>query len=580
MLKSIKIKKIKGIDNKTFKLDLNPNKPALLVAPNGFGKSSIAVAFHSMNSKRIALKEKDLHNEVENTDTELEIELNKTSHSATLITNEISKIVDVFVIKNKISAKSTTMRIGGFTTSSASLVIDSETLIKTIPKKVNFEYSISKKRKEFGANGKILNNASSLLADNKFFAALNRSSDVKLTQFTKHASFKLPLKKVLDQINTHKDSKDGVIGWIEKHGLIELEKIEPLKNLAALIKNTQCVSTVESYMLATQFSTMEQNLKFKEAIKYKLYLKEKEYFDSLLESFNTTDRYEIKTKETGKPNKKSLIVEFPKAHQISNGQRDILSFISQLLKASKVFKKENCILVIDEIFDYLDDGNLVAFQYYIIKFIDEFKRQGRNIYPLLLTHLDPYYFKSYVFSSHKMQVCYLNKDYVSVKHSKFLDLIIKRGSFKDDDIIDQHWFHYCSVNRNESGEFAAIGLEIGWSQSHDFYKLLNDEVRKYLDNKKYDPIAVLLGVRITIEQNIYKSLKTEEQRDEFIKTHTTVKKLNFASNEFIEVPDSYYLLGVLHNQYLHWSEGMDVITPIVSKLDNFIIKKLIAEVFS
>ena len=62
-LNSISITNIKGIGaSKTFELDLFPNKPSLLVAPNGFGKSSFACAFNSMNGNRIDLAEKNYHN--------------------------------------------------------------------------------------------------------------------------------------------------------------------------------------------------------------------------------------------------------------------------------------------------------------------------------------------------------------------------------------------------------------------------------------------------------------------------------------------------------------------------------------
>lgn len=37
MLKVIEIENIKGIQQKRFELDISPNKPSLLVAPNGFG---------------------------------------------------------------------------------------------------------------------------------------------------------------------------------------------------------------------------------------------------------------------------------------------------------------------------------------------------------------------------------------------------------------------------------------------------------------------------------------------------------------------------------------------------------------
>ena len=38
-----------------------------------------------------------------------------------------------------------------------------------------------------------------------------------------------------------------------------------------------------------------------------------------------------------------MVIEWPKAYNISNGQRDILTFITLLVKARKSFKKENCI---------------------------------------------------------------------------------------------------------------------------------------------------------------------------------------------------------------------------------------------
>jgi ABC-type cobalamin/Fe3+-siderophores transport system ATPase subunit len=56
-LTSLKIENVKGILSKYFFLDLYPNKPSILVAPNGFGKSSIACAFKSLNNNRIALDE-------------------------------------------------------------------------------------------------------------------------------------------------------------------------------------------------------------------------------------------------------------------------------------------------------------------------------------------------------------------------------------------------------------------------------------------------------------------------------------------------------------------------------------------
>lgn len=60
-IKTIEITNVKGISNKTFVLDLLPNKPNLLVAPNGFGKSSFSIGFDSLKRVKIELDTKHYH---------------------------------------------------------------------------------------------------------------------------------------------------------------------------------------------------------------------------------------------------------------------------------------------------------------------------------------------------------------------------------------------------------------------------------------------------------------------------------------------------------------------------------------
>ncbi|MCE9540395.1 MAG: hypothetical protein K8R85_14440, partial [Bacteroidetes bacterium] len=60
-IRSIEITNIKGIGNHTFNLDLVPNKPNLLVAPNGFGKSSFSIGFDSLKRTKIELNDKHYH---------------------------------------------------------------------------------------------------------------------------------------------------------------------------------------------------------------------------------------------------------------------------------------------------------------------------------------------------------------------------------------------------------------------------------------------------------------------------------------------------------------------------------------
>ena len=41
------------------------------------------------------------------------------------------------------------------------------------------------------------------------------------------------------------------------------------------------------------------------------------------------------------------------------------------------------ILIINEVFDYLDYANFIAVQYYISKFVDYCKRNDRKLYPII-----------------------------------------------------------------------------------------------------------------------------------------------------------------------------------------------------
>ena len=126
MLRVIEIENIKGIQHKRFELDIQPNKPSILVAPNGFGKSSLATAFNSMNNRRINLSEDDFHAEDETLAPRIYIEYERPDNSsaileATATTNTISSELDYFVINNQTKPKGNASTFGGFANARASL---------------------------------------------------------------------------------------------------------------------------------------------------------------------------------------------------------------------------------------------------------------------------------------------------------------------------------------------------------------------------------------------------------------------------------------------------------------------------
>lgn len=59
MIKKIAITNVKGIgdgtSNGVYEFDIPKNKPSILVAPNGFGKSSLATTFKSLKNTKLEL---------------------------------------------------------------------------------------------------------------------------------------------------------------------------------------------------------------------------------------------------------------------------------------------------------------------------------------------------------------------------------------------------------------------------------------------------------------------------------------------------------------------------------------------
>ncbi|MCF8053723.1 MAG: ATP-binding protein [Deltaproteobacteria bacterium] len=576
-LHSISITNIKGIGaQKTFELGLFPNKPSLLVAPNGFGKSSLACAFNSMNGNRIDLAEKDYHEKNAANLPIISINFDGTQYDATNATNAIAGAFDVFVINSQVVAKATKRNMGRFTTVSASLDVTSVVLIDRIPAKVDFAYSHPQCKRTFGTNGKILPDATPLLNNLEFLARLEAGTDFH--NFGLVRAYKLLVDPVIDNINRQPGSGDQIKVWMSTNVMTDLEAIAPLKALKTVIKEVTGNDDVESYLLAWQLARESQDANFRAALEYKLYLREKKFYDELLKSFDTT-RHNICTSEDKiDKTKKKLVVNFPRADEISNGQRDVLTFVAQLHRARRKLKKPNCILIIDEIFDYLDDANLVAFQYYITQFIEEFKAQTRNLYPLLLTHLDPAYFRHFCFNRHKLQVRYLNKD-AAATQSACLSLVRKRDDPSIEAAVSAHHFHFNPAEQDLQAEFGALALNVAWGKSHEFYVYVKGEAEKYLRIQQYDAIAVLLAVRICIETLAYNKLPADAKQG-FIDTHKTASKLDYCEEHGVAIPETYYLLGLIYNDDLHWREGRDYDTPLRAKLENLTIRNMMKEVLS
>src|SRR5690606_11966797 len=145
-------------------------KPNLLVASNGFGKSSLAAAFHSLNRERLNLSKDHLHRDDGSLDPLLRLRCTNDDGAtlaleATKTSNQLNTYFDIAVINNQLIPKAKKLKISGTLIVSASIEIAPIVLVSNIPTKAKFSYSPSAARAAFGANGKVLPSIDPVLQD-------------------------------------------------------------------------------------------------------------------------------------------------------------------------------------------------------------------------------------------------------------------------------------------------------------------------------------------------------------------------------------------------------------------------------
>lgn len=575
MIKLIEIENIKGISHKRFELNILPNKPSLLVAPNGFGKSSFAVAFNEMNSRRINLTEENYHQANPVLPPRIYIEYERPDSSiatleATATTNTISSELDYFVINNPTKPKGVGNQFGR---ASARLEIKDIVLVDRIPNNVSFGNQFRTSQGRFGQNSRVLPNPNAALSNLKLVEKL--SQNYQALEKANGQRIQLRINKIIHEINQQAGTAEVLTDWITANRLNDFKQIDYLNTIGNLIQEFDIGynSETKSYLVAIQLIWLYNNNpnNFKSACAYSNYLLDKQRFENTLSTFNCTWK-DIRASQTGG----QLVVKFPEAIHISNGQRDILTFISMLFRARQHLKKDANILIIDEVFDYLDDANLTAAQYYITTFIKDYKEDGKRLYPIILTHLNPNYFKNFAFNDQK--VYFLEQSSIQV-NNRIVRLLRNREhpTIKED--VSKHLLHFCPTHINKRAEFNALRLREHWGESDNFYQFLFSEVDNYLNGRAFCPFAVCGGVRVKIEEIAYHKLLTPEARTEFLSTKKTRSKLEKAEEMGVISPESHYLLGIIYNEGMHWKEGLDNVSPIASKLENLTIKKLIRDVF-
>ena len=572
----IEINNIKGIEHLVINQNIQPNRPNILVAPNGFGKSSFALAFKTLVANKIVLKPEEEPNPLHGEPSVMLSLSTGQTISANKDSNTIRGLFTIHVVTNPLLPTAKAQRFGKIVTAKASMNIEPTVVIKTIPGAIRFEYSLAKMKRLFGDSNKILKDISALYSNYDFLDKIEKKVNTHIFELR---AYQNSISTTLSTINSyHTDTATAIKNRIVANSLFA-NFCQEFHTISDFIKEELGLDDVDAYLCTWQFISVKLTMhgNYRRALQYAAYLAKKKNLDNTLQEINPfSDRFKI----VSKVKDHSLVIEWPKVHLISSGQRDILVFIAKLMEC-KYQAEGNCILVIDEFFDYLDDANVVAFQYYISTLIDSFKKSKKLIFPILLTHLDPNYLKHFCFNDSRLNIVYL-KQINSQVSDKMAQLVANRENDLIKEVLDTHFFHYSNLTDGVdlSAEFETLGLNKDWGRPAAFVKKINRELRTYLlqPGDKYDPLAVCFAVRRRIEELVFCKLQ-EEHKTLFLHTHGTSEKLREAQKHGVSIPETYFLLGIIYNHPLHVAGNEDISKPLSMKLDNPSIKNMIRKLW-
>jgi hypothetical protein len=544
-IQSVEIQNVKGIkDKKLFPLNLEANKITFVVAPNGFGKSSFFTAFKSLTPKTLTVKSEDKHSE--DSYSALEITIEGVSYKADSTKNDILKEMKVLAINSSLVATAPGRR--------------TEYAQKPYNKVETIELIKIPERKDFKTNSNYATITGRGAPDFRKDYLDNHEFIIKLTGFpTKYCD---TLKTAIEQNNDN--------------SIVNFTQYKFLQNITA--------NNADSIKIIKFLAGMSEG-ELNKYIKYAQYTIFKARIKKILKDLTTSD-HQKDPREDNK--KKALILEFPRADKLSNGQRDVIQLVAHLEKAKLELDKSKNLLIIDELFDYLDDANLLIVQYFLSDLVKDFQEKDKVLYVVLLTHLDPTYFKSYNLSNFNILALHF-QDFSSLKqlNENFVKLLVQReGKSANTDeykkALELNFLHHHVSPEDIPREKVPNGL------SHQnpllvfskFSEHLNKEFNNYINRNPYCCYSVSCYIRIEIEKRMYTELK-DEFRNTFLTTHKTLNKLKLCKEKGIEVPELYFLLGIIHNEALHINEKTKEQKSfmIYSKLENAIIKKWLKDNF-
>lgn len=508
---NITISNIKGFgeQNNSIDLELKPNKVNLLIAPNGFGKTSIAKGFEAINRNRLDLSDELLHHEQVQLLPAISLKYNGETLTANKTANTISTVFDITVINSGLKATSHVQTYQGRVIQRATLDVESIILRSSVPQRQTIDYKITEIRADFVKNANLLRNISHLICKS---GIAGRIIDAKDLFYSIPKRLVTRLQKFIEcQVGTLR----SIISNIDENGFDEIEQIEQYREIQKLFadfldEDVRLERFTLFYQLNWLLSKKRSNLK--SVYLYESYVNQRDMYNNIIQSVDSTGR-NLKAIET----RGKLVVSFPRADTMSNGQRDIITFITSLMKFRLNYNSQKKqILIIDEVFDYLDDANIITAQYFLSSLLSESRD---NLYLIIFSHLAESNFRGWVFNK-KLNIQYI-KPSIAIPSPQIKTFIAYRGILKKEkskyyNQLSDYYFHYhphvSSIDLSPCYR-EKENLKKNWFSKTALHEYIIGELNKYLeDQSEYDPYAVCMGLRYRCEKTIYDQLSSEDEK--------------------------------------------------------------------
>lgn len=358
-----------------------------------------------------------------------------------------------------------------------------------------------------------------------------------------------------------------------------IRKVTPIAKIAAAIKPfLPELSEIELYVNAIQLYWVKCDAlsEMKAALNYKKYREGRKRVDEMIKSLNTTGLNISLGQSKGK-----VFLKLSDRSQLSNGELDVMNFATSLVLAREKLSKQVSILIIDEVFDYLDDANLLIAQYFLLQMMEAYKSAGKSLYPILLTHIDPHLMASYRFKV--KHVCYFSKESVGKIKGYIRSVLADRDRCKSDDKptyddLSARYFHYSpdDGSRCSTEEYLkSKGVPENLRSVKGFRDKCRAELESCISNGAYDIPMTCCALRTTIEEAAYRQIISPAGKKEFERANGTDAKLAAAGKSGATIPELHHLLGIIYNPALHLDESSHKAAVIGRKLDNQIVRRMI-----